>query len=181
MDDVWASLWMVTGGIVLLGYTIATRRIPSIGFFLVVLLLGPLFFLFLLLGWLGRDSVSDLLGDEAQNSSEWNETTMEDGRLGNDSVEEFQILLAEVSQSLEEAEDNSRPPKKYEITRLQKLGNVARKDAVREVVDVQEVIDLLERGVGWLDFVYPKNPALAERRREAILKSVRKLRKRLGV
>ncbi|MFU8765593.1 MAG: hypothetical protein ACNA7T_13770 [Haliea sp.] len=147
-DDIGASLWLVPGALALLLYMLASRRIPSIWVLFGALLLGPLLFLVLIGAWLFRDRGSDEISEEEM------ERLVAEGRKilehqeterKRDILTEYEALLGEVEEFLDRADDSSSPPKKGEIARLQKLGNVARKDAVKDVLDVEQVIDLLER------------------------------------
>lgn len=181
--DIGASLWLLLGAVTLLLYVMATRRFPSLWAWFGALLLGPFFLLFTIGAWLFRGGQSDEISDEEieRLAAEGRKILeRQEAERKRDVLTEYEVLLGEVEESLDRADDSSSPPKKGDIARLQTLGNIARKDAVKDVLDVEQVIDLLERGLEWVDLVYSSDPELAERRGEAISSSIGKLRKRLG-
>lgn len=88
---------------------------------------------------------------------------------------DYQKLLAEITTALDIAADQSQPPAKSILTKVQQLGKLSCKKSVRMEVDCPLVADLLKQSLKWIDKVYASQPELGAKRKKSIRDSLIKL------
>mgnify|MGYP007047398221 CR=1 FL=1 len=149
-EEIVLYIWIGLGGICWIGMQIFgdDEDSSSILFGVFIVLLGPIFLLWAALSSLGEISSTSKMAGSRETAPSRPEKT--DDEL----QEDYKKLVSSLESIFVAEGPNEKTISKSNIASAQQLGALARKTAVKSIVDKSAVIVLLEKALGKIDIVY---------------------------